>query len=888
MGNKKDQDLKVIKIRERVFRIITETPKDLNALRFFAVKNHIVDSGHKFDKAIEALKASGRIYIKAGKVAINQPYLKTATFIARGKGGYLLIDGDSRQYLVSEKFTEGYKSNDRVNVAFSHDTDRSFPFIVSRQTSGEEKSSMPLITPPKTVLGRVLKSSHDNLVFIPNDKKYTKNITILNQKSTLSKFQDKICVMTIIDDESAGQCASGIITEIKGDAGNPIHEYDAIAESHGANMSWSDEKVAPEIEAIPSEVDLNSVFKSEDIVDLRHLNFTTVDPATCKDMDDAIYSTFDEYGRPVIYTAVANVTKYVSLNSEIGKRYIQAGFTTYAPNKAYNILPPELSTGICSLNPNVPRLAFVVKTVLDEKTGNPISSEFFDAVIESKEKFSYERAQELCDQSEDSFAKLKEKSLTGRELSIEQQVVLNSKVADILWKGFARREMLRFETKNEYEIKFNEDYSDIVDISAQPHIPYHKVIEAYMLTANEATAKFAKEHNIPNIYRVHSQPNEEKLDQAYEFFGYLGIDFDGDLSPRGLKKLVASVSGTYKEKIVNNFLIRMQSKAKYGITTNPEDVEVVGNRQYKSRGGKAKQKPVQDDFYAEDEISHFGLQSKQYSHTTSPIRRITDYVTHYNILATIHGRKPLDERRVLEIAQWANQMQDQVDLSEREFNELNSAIYCEGHIGEIMQGRVVGFKRGVEGTTSTIDDYLVIVENEDMGIKVQIPASEIIEGDIKNVTISEFGSAIITKTGSKPLIRLCDSVNFRITEASRMTRIVSASTNLEAQSERRVSEFERYTVSEAKLPAVCAKRQRMRNNVLFNKTFSNSPEAKEELFEQHGRKHRGLTTAKTGVEVEGQEAYENNKRGRKQRDKQKDKELESSQLAQIIPDEIEK
>lgn len=885
MGNKKDKDLKAIKIRERVFRIITETPKDLNALRFFALKNHIVDSGHKFDVAIETLKASGRIYIKAGKVAINQPYLKMATFIARGKGGYLLIDGDSRQYLVSEKFTEGYKSNDRVNVSFSYDVDRSFPFIVSKQTGEEEKSSMPLITPPKTVLGRVLKSSHDNLVFIPNDKKYTKNITILNQKSTLSKFQDKICVLTIIDDESAGQCASGIITEIKGDAGNPIHEYDAIAESHGANMSWSDEKVAPEIEAIPSDVDIDIELKKDHIVDLRHLNFTTVDPATCKDMDDAIYSTFDEYGRPVIYTAVANVTKYVSLNSEIGKRYIQAGFTTYAPNKAYNILPPELSTGICSLNPNVPRLAFVVKTVLDEKTGNPISSEFFDAIIESKEKFSYERAQEICDEKDDSYSKLKGQVLTGGNLSIEEQVILNSKVADILWKGFAKREMLRFETKNEYEVKFNEDFSDIVDIFAQPHIPYHKVIEAFMLTANEATALFAKEHNIPNIYRVHAQPNEDKLDQAYEFFGYLGIDFDGDLSPQGLKDLISSVKGTYKEKIVNNFLIRMQSKAKYSITTNPEDVEVVGTREYKNRA-KSKSKPHLDG-YEEEEISHFGLQSKQYSHTTSPIRRITDYVTHFNILAIIHGRKPLEERKVLEIAQWANQMQDQVDLSDREFAELNSAIYCESHIGDIMQGKIVGFKKGIEGMDSSIDDYLVLVENEDMGIKVQIPASEMISTDIKNITMSQFGSALITKSGSKPVLRLCDNVIFKISEASRMTRTVLATTKLEAQKDKSDSPFAEYIVTEAKKPRVCAKRQRMRNNVIFNKTFSNSPEAREEIFEQHGKKHTVALTAKTGVEVAGQEAYENNKRGRKKRDKQKEKELESSQDYQINPDEIE-
>ncbi len=734
MSNHSDKDLKVVKIRERVFRAITEQPKDLTSLRSYSVKRKVVDSGNKFDKAIATLKDQGRILVKAGKVSINPTYLKSATFIAKGRGGYLLIDGDSRQWHIDGNLCEGYRTNDRVNIAFTQFEGREFPFIVSKQNDPADQYSN-LIQKPKTVLGRCVKTSHDNLVFIPNDRKYTQNMIILNQKSTLSRFQDKICVMTIIDDEGENRRGSGIITEIKGDAGNPIHEYDAIAESHGANMSWMGEGLEREISAIPEEVDL-SVLKERGITDLRHLAFTTVDPATCKDMDDAIFSTYDENGKLVIYTAVANVTKYVSLNSEIGKRYIGGAFTTYAPNKAYNILPPQLSTGICSLNPNVPRRAFVVKTVIDEATGKPISSQFLDAVIESKEKFSYERAQELVDQSPEDFASLRKKILLGETLTTEEQVVFNSKVADVLWKGYNSRGMIRFETKDEYDLQFDETFSNILDITAQPHIPYHKVIEAFMLTANEESAKFAIENDIANIYRVHDQPNEDKMEQAYEFFSYIGVPFDGDLSPMGIKRLIASVAGSYKEKIVNNFLVRMQSKAKYSTSTNPQDVQMLGKKRYTkgdlAHGRVKKQtKMMEDALYGMGDISHFGLQSKHYSHTTSPIRRITDYVTHYNILAEISGKKGLDSKTVLEISQWANQMQDQIDLAEREFAEVNSAIYCEGHIGEVMHGRVSGFKRMAEAKTATIEDFVVFVENEDKGIKVKIPASEIIEKGIK-------------------------------------------------------------------------------------------------------------------------------------------------------------
>ncbi|MBO5022324.1 MAG: RNB domain-containing ribonuclease [Clostridia bacterium] len=856
MSNHADKDLKVIKIRERVFRAITEQPKDLVSLRSYSVKRKVVDSGNKFDTAIATLKDQGRILVKAGKVSINPEYLKSATFVAKGRGGYLLIDGDSRQWQIDGNLCEGYRTNDRVNIAFTQFEGRQFPFIVSKQNNPADRYA-GLIQKPKTLLGRCVKTSHDNLVFIPNDRKYAQNMLILNQKSTLSRFQDKICVMTIIDDEAEGRRGSGIITEVKGDAGNPIHEYDAIAESHGANMSWSGDAIEKEISAIPEEVDL-SILKERGITDLRHLSFTTVDPATCKDMDDAIYSTYDENGRLVIYTAVANVTKYVSLNSEIGKKYISGAFTTYAPNKAYNILPPQLSTGICSLNPNVPRRAFVVKTVIDEATGKPISSEFLDAVIESKEKFSYQRAQELVDQLGTDFASLRKKILLGGQLTTEEQVVFNSRVADILWKGFNSRGMIRFETKDEYEIHFDETYSDILDITAEPHIPYHKVIEAFMLTANEESAKFALENDIANIYRVHDQPNEDKMEQAYEFFSYLGVSFDGDLSPMGIKRLIASVAGSYKEKAVNNFLVRMQSKAKYSTSTNPQDVQMLGRARYiKGDRARKRNRMLEEALSDMGDISHFGLQSKHYSHTTSPIRRITDYITHYNILAEIAGRKGLDSKTVLEIAQWANQMQDQIDLAEREFADVNSAIYCEGHIGEVMHGRVSGFKRMAESKTATIEDFVVFVENEDKGIKVQIPASEIIEKGIKNVAISPYGSAIVSKSGNKPLIRLCDGVTFRITEASRFTREVKATTDLQLVHEK--IEDVREFVKGSDSPALCAKRQRMLHNDQRDRSRQVEAQQQYALNEKQGRKYQESIESRTGFSVESIEAYHANK-----------------------------
>lgn len=817
---------KRIRNRERVYRAIVNYGKeDLFVLRTRLVKNHIIDSGNKFDTAIEDLKKDGRIVVTGKTVAPNPSNLKTGTFFQSGNKCYVVLDDGNKQFAINRNETQNAHSGDRVSVGFSmYNSSQPMPFIVAAKQKTYARNEETEPTPknasfmtnenPNLVYGRVMKSEQNNLVFIPNDKKRFKdNIMILNDKKTWAKYQDKICTLELIP-STDGAPNMGYIKEIKGDAGNPIHEYDVIAESHGANMSWSDELILREIEKIPTSVDLSKYNIVDEngkilvdnnstinIVDLRKLKLTTTDPAKCKDMDDAICSTYDKNGNLIVYTAVADVSMYVDLNSEIGRRYIKGGFTTYAPNKAYNILPPELSTGICSLNPNVDRLAFVIKSVIDVKTGEPIESTFMEAVIESKEKFSYEQAQEITDSHpEITRESIIEKIGEGKELTREEQVVANKLAADILWKGFKSRNQIEFNTNNEYDVVFSKDYSNIIDIVPQDSCAYHKVIEAFMVTANEATAKFAMERNIPIIYRVHDEPSEDRIDQAYEFFSYLKIPFEGDLSAPYIKQLLQQVKGTSKEKVVNNFLVRLQSKAKYSITPDPRDVEFVGQKlQRKATNNghnaskslknlsRAKQnlalkKLIDKIKDAENEmISHYGLQSKHYSHTTSPIRRITDYVTHYNIKAFLNGTEMIPANTVREISIWANQMEDENTLAEREFDELNSAIYCENHINEVMKGRICAFKYLVEGKNVGIENIMVIVENEEKGIRVQIPAIEVLGSKIanaKNIGLSQFGSAIINKVGGNALVTLCDEIEFKIAESNRVTRECFASTNM--------------------------------------------------------------------------------------------------------------
>lgn len=783
MAHKKQQQENT-KLKEDIYKFLTQNAGDRYAITEKLLDLKMASSRRKIESAIDQLISEGRLLEKGKNIECNHNYLKQARAFSKDGKIYVVFSGNKERYLVENPFDFKIHNGAKVDVGsyLKVDKNRTIPTLFISEV---EKKSEKIIVEEGSglIYGRVMKTSGDELAFFANDKRFAHPIIITNDKLEMSKFQDKICILKIETEEFGYNQASGKIVEVKGDAGNPISEYEAIAASHGAVMSWDDDAFKEEIENAPLKVDASkyklvsedeySLHKSEKdcIADLRALCFTTTDPVDCKDMDDAIFSTFDENGNLVIYTAVANVSKYINLNSNIGRQYLTGCFTTYSPNKAYNILPPQYSTNICSLNPNEDRLALVVKSVIDSKTGDKISDEIMDAIIESKGKYSYEKAQEICDKSSLSTTDLYKKIMAGKELTPDEQIVMNQKASKILSKNFDRRGSLQFESKDEYRVIFNEDMSDIEDIVPEDNCAYHKVIENFMVSANESTAKYALDNNIPNIFRVHNSPIESKTDRAIEFFGFLNIAFDGDLSVKELRKVLALVKGTNKEKTVNRFLIRLQSKAKYSTSIDPEANKDVLIGKLKYQGG-----------LGEEGISHFGLQSTGYSHSTSPIRRVPDYLTHYNILAHIHGEKPYGINKLSNIVEWANDMETQNKQAEREFQRVNSAIYCEHHIGDVMHGTISSFKRGKDSLAKdSIDGITVEIENEEKGIVVQVPLREVLASkgiSIHNCALSRYGSAIVDAVKGTPILRICEDIDFKILSANRVSGQIEATTDV--------------------------------------------------------------------------------------------------------------
>ncbi len=808
---------KVIKNREKVFKTILFAGEiDLTTLQTRVDKEFGL-SGTKVKTAVQELVQSGRI-VQTGKKYSGAPNsTRVGTYFCSGNKSYVIFDGDSRQYEVTRKFADEARSGQKVVVGFSYREDNTpLPFIVGSANTtqaGATASALPFMETgdPNLVYGKVMKTSHDDLVFIPYDKtKYKDNILILNEKKTLAQFQDKVCTLRIVPPHKNDTQPMGYIEKVHGDASNPFVEFDTIAQMHGSIRNFSTEQIQKFMNSQELTVDRNKYnFVDEDgnliinngskdnLVLLDGIQIITKDPPDCKDMDDGICAShYDKNGNLVYYVAVANVTRYIPFRSEIFMEYLKGAFTLYLPNKAYNILPPLFSTNLCSLNPNEDKLTFVAKHTIDPKTGKVIDTQFMDALIVSKQKFSYEEAQKIIDENPQiTYDYIKQKWINGETLNMTEQVVANFYAGEIINKQLDSRNRLNFDNDREFRFNFNKSMDRVESIAKVEDVATHKTISGPMIITNEATAKFALKNNIPIIYRVHDEPNESKLEKAFEFFGFLDIPFDGDLTVNGLNNILASVKGSEKEAQVNEFLVQLQSKAKYSVTTNPKDVEFISDKGTKKSGRSSKPstktklpktstQAVKDflDQLETAEISHFGLQSEAYSHTTSPIRRITDYFTIYNILAYQNGREMIPVEYLREVAMWANQRQDEIDEAERQGHEVAYADYAQQHINEKMTGRIVSFKFMSEGKHNGIQDLMAVVENPDTGMRVHIPAIEIVGDKVtgnSNLQLSQYGSAIVNGENNKPVIVVCDTVTFKIAEADKATRMVYASTNME-------------------------------------------------------------------------------------------------------------
>ena len=402
-------------------------------------------------------------------------------------------------------------------------------------------------------------------------------------------------------------------------------------------------------------------------VDLTNLEFCTIDPASAKDHDDAIYYDSKD---SILYVAIADVSAYIKEGNKLDNEAKKRAFSIYLPNKVLPMIPFELSADLCSLKPDVKRLSYVLKMQIDTKTLKVTNSELLEAVIISKHKYSYDEID----------IKIQNNKL---DIDLKQLYELTKKL-----KKQRLKDGYDFRT-NEYRLILNEQ-EELIDVSEESSNPSHSLVEECMLLANKQAA--LKLNNI-GIFRVHEEPDRKKLEQLLQSIELLGI------------------KAKLKDNIHNTILSIQQKAANVGLSEQVDKLIIQSQQQAR---------------YSSQNSIHFGLGFLHYSHFTSPIRRYSDLVLH-RILKTKNIPKDIDE--VCEYI--SNKERDIAklvwDLEDRKYArwaKLHLDEEFEATIVEVENEPKVELTFGMQGCRCFIENYTG--EQLFSEITVKIVSSEII------------------------------------------------------------------------------------------------------------------------------------------------------------------
>ena len=478
-----------------------------------------------------------------------------------------------------------------------------------------------------------------------DDSKIKLDIMIAKEDSLNAVDGHKV-VVELIKKLNNNSKYSGKVVEIIGHKNDPGVDILSIVYKYKINTEFP-EDVKEEVKNIPMEVrDIDLVGRR----DLRNLEIFTIDGDDTKDIDDAISIELMNNGHYKLGVHIADVSYYVKEGSPLDNEAMERGTSVYLVDRVIPMLPHELSNGICSLNPNVDRLAISCVMEFDHD-GKQLDYEIFPSVIRSRIQMTYKKVNSIL---EDNVVP------EGYE-SYEKSLRLMEELAQILRKMKVKRGYIDFEV-DEAKILVDKDCKP-VNVVLRDRGAGEKLIEDFMIAANECVATHIYFMSLPFIYRVHEVPKEEKLRSYLSFVGSLGYQVSGDLkdtSPKTVQKIIKYLEDKPEFKILSSLLLRSMQKAVY----RPEN------------------------------LGHYGLASQCYTHFTSPIRRYPDTTVH-RLLRTYLFNKELDmgtirkwEEKLIYISEHSSSRERASVDCEREVEDMKMAEYMEGHIGEEFQGMI--------------------------------------------------------------------------------------------------------------------------------------------------------------------------------------------------------
>ena len=563
----------------------------------------------------------------------NNSHLKIGKLIGNKKGyGFVDIEGDEDVYVASSNMN-GAIHSDRVIVE-----------IISKKGMELEGRIVKVVNRNlKQVVGEIYH--YDGKCFINSDESKL-NVKVMIDKNKTMGAMDGHKVLVKLTGKKHDNVYSGEVVKIIGHKNDPGVDILSVAYKYDINDVFSEE-IMDEVNELPDEVLENEYSGRRD---LRDKEIFTIDGDDTKDIDDAISIEKLDNGNYKLGVHIADVSYYVKENTRLDEEAFERGTSVYLADRVIPMLPHKLSNGICSLNPNVDRLAISCEMEIDHK-GDIVSYDIFESVIKSRLQMTYKKVNKI----------LEENIIPEGYEPYEKSLRLMSELADILRANKIRRGYMDFEL-DEAKIIVDDD-GKAIDVVLRERGTGEKLIEDFMIAANETVATCIYFMELPFVYRVHGEPSEEKITNFLKFVSILGYHVDGkvkDIHPKTMQSILNQLKDKKEFHILSSLLLRSMQKAVYD---------------YKN-------------------IGHFGLGSKCYTHFTSPIRRYPDTTVH-RLVRKYLFKHELDsdtisywERKLPVLTAHTSEREQAAANCEREVDDMKKAEYMMNHIGESFDGIV--------------------------------------------------------------------------------------------------------------------------------------------------------------------------------------------------------
>ena len=568
-------------------------------------------------------------------ISPNQAGIFVGKFISHRKGfGFVESDKeDERDLYIPSKDVNGAMHGDRVLAE------------ITREASGGRRAEGKIINVIKRVKTQIVGTfkPHEHFAFVIPRGNELRTDVYIQEKHFNGAMEDDVVVVEITQWAKDDKKPEGKIVEVLGYKGNRGIEIESIIREHDLPLEFP-QKVLDNANHVAVPIPEEEYERRKD---LRDKFIVTMDGADAKDLDDAIQVELLDNGNFMLGVHIADVTHYVKEKSNLDKEALKRATSVYLVDKVIPMLPKQLSNGVCSLNPDEDKLTLSVFMEIDRK-GNVVNSSIEETVIRSKGRLVYTNVSDVLEHIHEEE---------------------NSELADMLFKAeeLAKILMKKRERRGALDFNFPEPYIHL-DENGRPYSiePYerriaNKIIEEFMLVANETVAEYFYWLGIPFVYRIHETPSSSKIEALNKFIHNYDLLIKGDteeVHPKQIQKIIKSVEGKKEEKAISTLILRSLKQAKY----------------------------------SPDCSGHFGLAAEYYCHFTSPIRRYPDLQIH-RIIKEFINKGGLNSNRqnklkdiVLKASEQSSVMERKAEVAERDIDKYYKCIYMEDKIGQEFKG----------------------------------------------------------------------------------------------------------------------------------------------------------------------------------------------------------